>query len=155
LHKVVFVSDVSGSLAVVTTKLSKQDQTFALDQLRKGSPCCPFCKATGKALKPSSAPERDESLFVEEGAEDPCELFRLVSCTKEARNFSVVYRAPKGMPTCPECESNFDVIASTGGEFMPLQATFDAHAQCWNCSSELGVVKYEACGIRDEGKPGR
>lgn len=150
-----FASEVSGSLAAVTTKLSKQDQTFALDQLRKGKPCCPVCKATGEAITPSiNGPERDESLLVEEGAEDPCELFRLVYCGAEDRNFSVVYRAPEGMPRCPECESNFDVIASAGGEFMPLQATFDAHAECWNCGTELGVVKYEACGMRDEGKLG-
>lgn len=137
------------------TKLSAQDQTFALDQLRKGKPCCPCCQATGSALSPSeNGPEWDESRVADETTEDPAELFQLVYCGKEDRNFAIVYRAPQGMPTCPECESDFDVIASAGPGYKPLAPAFDARAECISCGNELGVVRYEAVSVRDEGKLG-
>jgi hypothetical protein len=137
------------------SKLSLESKNYALEQLRSGVPCCPFCKATGDALTPSdNGPAWDEKTLVEAGAEDSCALFYLVYCGEEDRDFSVVYRASVGMPHCDECNTDFDVVASARGKLIPLTAIFEAHAECWLCGSELGAVQYEACGFRDEGKLG-
>jgi hypothetical protein len=126
----------------------------ALAAIATRTMACPFCGAAPEHLFPY---EEGPLLELHEGPvgnaiSEGAFMRHRVYCGHEDRNFAVVYRPQRGLPTCPSCESAFDVVADPPSEHFILTPTFAAVAYCAGCGEEdLGSVTYEAFDIRDEG----
>jgi hypothetical protein len=124
-----------------------------LAALRAGSMPCPFCGLAGPDLVASDDGPRSDLLDepVESAGAEAAHLRHLVYCPKEDRNFYVVYRPKDGLPECPECGSDFDVVGEPPDGHVALTAIVEATTRCEACDTDLDPVTYEAFDIVDDG----
>jgi len=123
----------------------------ALRILCSGELLCPFCGERGGNITASEeGPSIDDGAACYSDSEAGSTLLgHLVYCIAEDRNFVIMYRAKDEIPSCPACDSAFDVMCAAPRGLHAPRDTFSATAECAICcDGSLGEVRYEAFDIR-------
>jgi hypothetical protein len=114
---------------------------------------CPYCGLDGRELFPSEDGPRSELLDgpVPDAEDVALTMTHRVYCPREDREFHIVYAPRSPMPSCPACESDFDVVPEPPESHFTLTFGFEATTRCASCDEPCGRVSYEAVAVRDGG----